>query len=295
MNSPRRRRRRRSRGKTARHARPDRQPRDCRARPPRPGALSQRPAPGRRAGPGGSRWADSTSPPGSSAPASSWPPPCTRASTPGFPPSRTTGPSSISGTPAGTARSSQNGYPEVLPTDEAGNVQENAWAFYALFPVLGRVVAGLTGHAPGVRADAHRHGLRAGRGPGHLQPLPAQGVPPHCALGNGVRRHFSGLAGAPGAVRRVPEPAPAGRRAAAGGGTPVPVGDARGGADVPVPADRRSVRGDGGAAVPLPGCGRLLGGRGPQRAEGAAGSVRQPGTSGRRAAQRRRSSGRWPG
>lgn len=42
----------------------------------------------------------------------------------------------------------QNGYPEVLPTDDAGNVQENAWAFYALFPVLGRVAAGLTGLSP---------------------------------------------------------------------------------------------------------------------------------------------------
>ena len=42
----------------------------------------------------------------------------------------------------------QNGYPEVLPTDDAGNVQENAWAFYALFPVLGRVVTGLTGLNP---------------------------------------------------------------------------------------------------------------------------------------------------
>ncbi|WP_309485711.1 hypothetical protein [Arthrobacter sp. ES1] len=42
----------------------------------------------------------------------------------------------------------QNGYPDVLPTDGAGNVQENAWAFYALFPMLGRVVAGLTGMTP---------------------------------------------------------------------------------------------------------------------------------------------------
>ena len=42
----------------------------------------------------------------------------------------------------------QNGYPEVLPTDGAGNVQENAWAFYALFPFLGRVVTGLTGMPP---------------------------------------------------------------------------------------------------------------------------------------------------
>ncbi len=41
-----------------------------------------------------------------------------------------------------------NGYPDVLPTDGAGNVQENAWAFYALFPVLGRVVAGVTGLHP---------------------------------------------------------------------------------------------------------------------------------------------------
>jgi hypothetical protein len=42
----------------------------------------------------------------------------------------------------------QNGYPAVLPTDAAGNVQENAWAFYALFPMLGRVAAGLTGMQP---------------------------------------------------------------------------------------------------------------------------------------------------
>lgn len=42
----------------------------------------------------------------------------------------------------------QNGYPADLPTDGAGNVQENAWAFYALFPFLGRAVAGLTGMDP---------------------------------------------------------------------------------------------------------------------------------------------------
>ncbi len=42
----------------------------------------------------------------------------------------------------------QNGYPEVLPADAAGNVQENGWAFYALFPLLGRVVSGLTGMPP---------------------------------------------------------------------------------------------------------------------------------------------------
>jgi hypothetical protein len=42
----------------------------------------------------------------------------------------------------------RNGYPSVLPTDAAGNVQENAWAFYALFPLLGRVLSGLTGTDP---------------------------------------------------------------------------------------------------------------------------------------------------
>ena len=42
----------------------------------------------------------------------------------------------------------QNGYPEILPTDGAGTVQENAWAFYALFPFLGRALAGLTGMHP---------------------------------------------------------------------------------------------------------------------------------------------------
>jgi hypothetical protein len=40
------------------------------------------------------------------------------------------------------------GYPSVLPTDGAGNVQENAWAFYPLFPALGRALAGLTGFSP---------------------------------------------------------------------------------------------------------------------------------------------------
>jgi hypothetical protein len=42
----------------------------------------------------------------------------------------------------------QNGYPAVLPTDGTGAVQENAWAFYALFPTLGRVLAGVTGMDP---------------------------------------------------------------------------------------------------------------------------------------------------
>jgi hypothetical protein len=41
-----------------------------------------------------------------------------------------------------------NGYPSLLPTDASGAVQENAWAFYPLFPVLGRVLSGLTGTGP---------------------------------------------------------------------------------------------------------------------------------------------------
>ncbi|WP_354235284.1 hypothetical protein [Arthrobacter sp. UYEF3] len=41
-----------------------------------------------------------------------------------------------------------NGYPVALPTDDAGNVQENAWAFYPLFPLLGRSLTALTGIAP---------------------------------------------------------------------------------------------------------------------------------------------------
>ncbi|PNI10579.1 hypothetical protein CXX84_01625 [Arthrobacter sp. AFG7.2] len=41
-----------------------------------------------------------------------------------------------------------DGYPSILPTDAAGNVQENAWAFYPLFPVLARGLSGLTGLAP---------------------------------------------------------------------------------------------------------------------------------------------------
>ena len=118
----------------------------------------------------------------------------------------------------------QNGYPEVLPTDEAGNVQENAWAFYALFPHAGPGGRGADRDAAGGRADAHRPGGGAGCGPGHLQPVPAQGIAPHSALGNGVRRHLSGLSRAAGAVRRVAEPAPAGSRPAAGGGTPLPAG-----------------------------------------------------------------------
>lgn len=40
------------------------------------------------------------------------------------------------------------GYPSVLPTDDAGNVLENAWAFYPLFPALARALSGLTGLIP---------------------------------------------------------------------------------------------------------------------------------------------------
>ena len=46
------------------------------------------------------------------------------------------------------AQALQAGYPALLPTDDAGTVQENTWAFYPLFPVLGRVVSGLTGTGP---------------------------------------------------------------------------------------------------------------------------------------------------
>lgn len=38
-----------------------------------------------------------------------------------------------------------NGYPATLPTSARGEVQENAWAFYPLFPMLGRAVAAVTG------------------------------------------------------------------------------------------------------------------------------------------------------
>lgn len=41
-----------------------------------------------------------------------------------------------------------NGYPSVLPTDDAGNVEENAWAFYPLFPALARGLAALTSATP---------------------------------------------------------------------------------------------------------------------------------------------------
>lgn len=42
-------------------------------------------------------------------------------------------------------RIAREGYPASLPRDEAGRVQENAWAFYPVFPLAVRAVAGLTG------------------------------------------------------------------------------------------------------------------------------------------------------
>ncbi|TLM76055.1 hypothetical protein FDW81_00460 [Pseudarthrobacter sp. NamB4] len=41
-----------------------------------------------------------------------------------------------------------NGYPSVLPTDPAGSVQENTWAFYPLYPALAKGLSGLTGLSP---------------------------------------------------------------------------------------------------------------------------------------------------
>jgi len=41
-----------------------------------------------------------------------------------------------------------SGYPSVLPTDAAGNVQENTWAFYPLFPALAGGLSRITGLAP---------------------------------------------------------------------------------------------------------------------------------------------------
>ncbi len=41
-----------------------------------------------------------------------------------------------------------NGYPAVLPLDSAGNVQENTWAFYPLFPAMARGLGAITGLAP---------------------------------------------------------------------------------------------------------------------------------------------------
>jgi hypothetical protein len=41
-----------------------------------------------------------------------------------------------------------SGYPSTLPVDALGNVQENTWAFYPLFPSLAGGLSGLTGLAP---------------------------------------------------------------------------------------------------------------------------------------------------
>lgn len=41
-----------------------------------------------------------------------------------------------------------NGYPSILPTDAAGNVQENTWAFYPLYPALAGGLSRLTGLNP---------------------------------------------------------------------------------------------------------------------------------------------------
>lgn len=42
----------------------------------------------------------------------------------------------------------RNGYPPALPLDSFGNVKENAWAFYPLFPLLGRALSTMTGLDP---------------------------------------------------------------------------------------------------------------------------------------------------
>ena len=41
-----------------------------------------------------------------------------------------------------------NGYPATLPVDDAGNVQENTWAFYPLYPSLAGGLSRLTGFTP---------------------------------------------------------------------------------------------------------------------------------------------------
>ncbi len=38
-----------------------------------------------------------------------------------------------------------DGYPDVLPTDANGALQQNAWAFYPLYPLVCRFIMGLTG------------------------------------------------------------------------------------------------------------------------------------------------------
>ncbi|MFJ3956329.1 hypothetical protein [Arthrobacter sp. NPDC090010] len=39
----------------------------------------------------------------------------------------------------------ENGYPAQLPLDSLGNVQENAWAFYPVLPLLGKALSGVVG------------------------------------------------------------------------------------------------------------------------------------------------------
>lgn len=43
------------------------------------------------------------------------------------------------------AEAAENGYPSPLPVNEQGEVRENAWAFYALFPFLARGLGTVTG------------------------------------------------------------------------------------------------------------------------------------------------------
>lgn len=43
------------------------------------------------------------------------------------------------------AEAADNGYPADLPLDTSGGVKENAWAFYALFPMLGRALGAISG------------------------------------------------------------------------------------------------------------------------------------------------------
>lgn len=43
-----------------------------------------------------------------------------------------------------------DGYPTELPLDGTGQVKENAWAFYPLFPLLGRAITNMTGFNPAV-------------------------------------------------------------------------------------------------------------------------------------------------
>ncbi|WP_307613413.1 hypothetical protein [Pseudarthrobacter sp. W1I19] len=46
------------------------------------------------------------------------------------------------------ARVIEGGYPTTLPVDAAGNVQENTWAFYPLYPSLAGGLGSLTGLSP---------------------------------------------------------------------------------------------------------------------------------------------------